>query len=53
MAVESTPLIGAWMQGLTASRVLKLLIAFDTSFLAQVVLSATQQSVLCKGSSVG
>jgi hypothetical protein len=41
------------MRGLAACRVLKLLIAFDTSFLAQVVLSATQQSVLSKGSLVG
>jgi hypothetical protein len=40
------------MPGQAAWRVLKLLIAFDTSFLAQVVLSATQQSVLCRGSSV-
>src|ERR1700721_3454373 len=36
------------MQDLTASPALKLLIVFETSFLAPVGLSATQQSVLCK-----
>jgi hypothetical protein len=51
--VRWTLFIGAQLRDLEACRALKLLIAFDTSFLAQVVLSATQQSVLCKGSSVG
>ena len=43
MAARLAPLVGAHARGLTVRYVLKLLIALNTSFLAQAVLSATQQ----------